>query len=120
MRPGQALTNRIQVRGRTAAMGATHTNDLVNIADFYQQQILPDLQAPGDEVRGSRRNAAQALRPMRDLRRIHRVATCIRGAARSTWSARTPGNSCRRVGAADPGINATLNSSPPPLILHII
>ena len=41
----------MQVRGRTAAMGATHTNDLVNIAEFYQQQILPDLQAPGDEVR---------------------------------------------------------------------
>ena len=32
-------------------MGATHTNDLVNIAEFYQQQIVPDLQAPGDEVR---------------------------------------------------------------------
>ncbi len=42
---------RAQVRGRTAAMGATHTNDLVNIGEFYQQQILPDLQAPGDEVR---------------------------------------------------------------------
>jgi len=46
-----ALIQCIQVRGRTAAMGATHTNDLVNIAEFYQQQIVPDLQAPGDEVR---------------------------------------------------------------------
>ncbi len=35
-------------------MGATHTNDLVNIAEFYQQQIVPDLQAPRDEVRAAR------------------------------------------------------------------
>ena len=42
-------------------MGATHTNDLVNVADFYQQQILPDLQAPGDEVRAAAFKASCSL-----------------------------------------------------------
>ncbi|EIE27359.1 Cse1-domain-containing protein [Coccomyxa subellipsoidea C-169] len=33
----------LTVRGRTAAQGATTTNQLVNIGDFYSQQIAPEL-----------------------------------------------------------------------------
>ncbi len=30
----------------TAARGATTTNQLVNIQDFFQSQVLPELQSP--------------------------------------------------------------------------
>lgn len=34
----------LTVRGKTGAQGATTTNQLVNVLDFYQQQVLPELQ----------------------------------------------------------------------------
>ena len=36
----------LTVRGKTAAQGATTTNQLVNILDFFNQHILPELQSP--------------------------------------------------------------------------
>lgn len=35
------LVTALTVRGRTAAQGATTTNQLVNIPDFFQQQVGP-------------------------------------------------------------------------------
>lgn len=35
----------LAARARTAAAGATATNELVNIVDFYRAQIAPDLQS---------------------------------------------------------------------------
>lgn len=45
---GSTLRNVIwvQVRGKTAATGATTTNTLVNIGDFFLQQIEPELRSP--------------------------------------------------------------------------
>ena len=37
------LVTALTVRSRTAAQGATNTNQLVNIPDFFNQQV-PDLQ----------------------------------------------------------------------------
>lgn len=36
----------LTVRGKTAAQGATTTNQLVNVLDFFNQHILPELQSP--------------------------------------------------------------------------
>ena len=38
------LVTSLAVRGRVASKGATATNELVPVLDFYQAQILPDLQ----------------------------------------------------------------------------
>jgi Cse1 len=35
----------LTVRGRTATAGATATNELVNVLEFFRQQMVPDLQA---------------------------------------------------------------------------
>ena len=35
----------LTVRGKTAAQGATTTNQLVNLLDFFNQHILPELQS---------------------------------------------------------------------------
>ena len=40
------LVTSISVRGQTARQGSTSTSSLVNIVDFYQNFILPDLQRP--------------------------------------------------------------------------
>lgn len=39
------LVTALAVRGKTAAAGATTTNALVNLQDFYGQQVAPELQA---------------------------------------------------------------------------
>ena len=39
------LVMALTVRGRTAAQGATTTNQLVNVVDFFNQHILPELQS---------------------------------------------------------------------------
>ena len=40
------LVTALTVRGRTAAQGATTTNQLVNIPDFFQQQVGPSAISP--------------------------------------------------------------------------
>lgn len=39
------LVMALTVRGKTAAQGATTTNQLVNVTDFFNQHILPELQS---------------------------------------------------------------------------
>ncbi len=39
------LVMALTVRGKTAAQGATATNQLVNVMDFFSQHILPELQS---------------------------------------------------------------------------
>lgn len=39
------LVMALTVRGKTAAQGATTTNQLVNVLDFFNQHVLPELQA---------------------------------------------------------------------------
>jgi len=36
----------LTIRGKTGALGATKTNQLVNINDFFAAQVLPELQSP--------------------------------------------------------------------------
>jgi exportin-2 (importin alpha re-exporter) len=36
----------LTVRGKTGERGATTTNQLVSIGDFFMQQVLPELAAP--------------------------------------------------------------------------
>jgi exportin-2 (importin alpha re-exporter) len=43
------LITAVAARGTTAASGATETNQLVNIVDFFRAQVLPELQAPLDQ-----------------------------------------------------------------------
>ncbi|WIA07912.1 hypothetical protein OEZ85_007391 [Tetradesmus obliquus] len=40
------LVMAVTVRGKTGELGATTTNRLVNISDFFTQQVLPELQDP--------------------------------------------------------------------------
>ncbi len=39
------LVMALTVRGKTAAQGATTTNQLVNVMDFFNQHVLPELQS---------------------------------------------------------------------------
>ena len=39
------LVMALTVRGNTAAKGATTTNQLVNVMDFFSQHVLPELQS---------------------------------------------------------------------------
>ena len=39
------LVTALTVRGKTAAAGATTTNELVSLQDFFAQQVAPELQA---------------------------------------------------------------------------
>ena len=39
------LVMALTVRGKTAAQGATTTNQLVNVLDFFSQHVLPELQS---------------------------------------------------------------------------
>jgi exportin-2 (importin alpha re-exporter) len=39
------LVTALTVRGKTAAAGATTTNELVSLQDFFTQQVAPELQA---------------------------------------------------------------------------
>ena len=45
------LVMALTVRGKTAAQGATTTNQLVNILDFFNQHILSELQSPRPDER---------------------------------------------------------------------
>ena len=40
----------LTVRGKTAASGATSTNQLVNIAQFFQEHVVPELQSNKDNL----------------------------------------------------------------------
>lgn len=41
----------VAVKGRTGEKGATSTNKLVNVDDFFTQQVLPELQDPNVDAR---------------------------------------------------------------------
>lgn len=45
------LVMALTVRGKTAAQGATTTNQLVNVLDFFNQHVLPELQSQRPEER---------------------------------------------------------------------
>lgn len=45
------LVSALAVRGRTAAAGATSTNELVNLQEFYAAHVAPELAAPDVEAR---------------------------------------------------------------------
>ena len=45
------LVSALAVRGRTAAAGATSTNELVNLRDFYAAHVAPELASPDVEAR---------------------------------------------------------------------
>ena len=40
----------LTVRGKTAASGATSTNQLVNIGQFFQEHVVPELSTPRDHL----------------------------------------------------------------------
>ena len=43
------LVTALAVRGKTAAAGATATNALVNLQDFFLQQVAPELSGGGGD-----------------------------------------------------------------------
>jgi len=45
------LVSALAVKGRTAAAGATSTNSLVNLQDFYASHVAPELAAPDVDAR---------------------------------------------------------------------
>jgi hypothetical protein len=45
------LVMAVTVRGRTGERGATTTNRLVDVGDFFAKQVLPELQDPNVDVR---------------------------------------------------------------------
>lgn len=40
------LVSALAVKGTTQAMGATKTNELINVVDFFSQHIVKDLEGP--------------------------------------------------------------------------
>ena len=45
------LVMALTVKGKTAAQGATTTNEFVNIPDFFNQHIMPELQSANADER---------------------------------------------------------------------
>lgn len=45
------LVMALTVKGKTAAQGATTTNEFVNIPDFFEQHIMPELQSANADER---------------------------------------------------------------------
>ncbi|KAK9829548.1 hypothetical protein WJX72_006417 [[Myrmecia] bisecta] len=69
------LVMALTVRGKTAALGATETNQLVSITDFFSQQILPELQSPA--VNDTPILKADALKFLTTFRSQIPKATCV-------------------------------------------
>ncbi|KAL6747498.1 Cse1-domain-containing protein [Haematococcus lacustris] len=58
----------LTVKGKTASHGATATNELVNIQDFFTSQVLPELQSPRvDEVPILKADAIKFVTTFRSL-----------------------------------------------------
>ena len=67
------------VRGRTAAAGATDTNQLVALPDFYARHIAPELAAPDANDRAITK--ADALKFLTTFRGQARAGRGLQGAA---------------------------------------